>query len=433
MSSLEDPVEVPRKNSQSVRDGIRDVVTVEIDNGFQISGLESATEGRNSHRKRSGTEIRHVAGIAAGSRLSLINGTYLIITAPGTEPVHLEIEDSTAIIKPSDVEVRLDGLIVEEDEVVGERVISSNGNSFTIRTERNHSAKPPRFSRNKKRKNIQVPKFRLKEKVTWIYGDTDAAPAKELDEESTEFLNSIIEARNLDAATQRNLHPDPEEIAQRVDVKGEEILSRKASDPNFLRWSISYSDLPWRPNFGSSREIPRNLHANVDELCSIPSVPITANLTRGPLAIVGPSDARYASARHAICSLVSFQKVGSIDLKVITTPENSETIWGWTTEFPSWASQADNQTRVVVVDGIRAFDLAGLHHDKVTSGEMHMILLAEDESELPDYFDIKLRVSDDGTAEAINQAGETIQGIGLGVGIRHATRVLQRLEQVADS
>ncbi len=432
MSPLEDPIESPKENSRPIRDGISDVVTVELDDGFQISGLESASEGRNSHRKRSGTEIRHVAGLDAGSRLSLINGTYLIVTSPGSQAIEIEIEDSTAIIKPNDLGITLDGIVIDTEEVVGERVISVNGNSFTIRTERNHSSKPSRFSRNKKRKNIQVPKFRLKEKVTWIYGDTDESPAKDLDEESQEFLDSIADARNLDAATQRNLHPDPEEFAQRVDTKGEEIFSRNPSDNNFLRWSISYANLPWRPNLGSSREIPRNLHANVDELCSIPSVPITANLTKGPLAIVGPAEARYASARHAICSLVGFQKVGSIDLKVITTPENSETFWGWTSQFPSWASQADNQNRVVIVDGMRAFDLAGLHHKKVINREMYMILLAEDETDLPDYFDIKLNVSEDGSAAAVNRANEQIEGIALGVGIRHATRLMQRLDQIAD-
>ena len=433
MSSLEDPAEKPTEKSRPVRSGPHDVITVLLDDGFRISGLESASEGRNSHRKRSGTEIRHVAGIDAGSRLSLINGTYLIKTDPEAEPIEIEIEGSTAVAKPRNIELMLDGLPIHSEEIVGNKVLSAMGNSFTIRNERNQSGKSAKPSRRKKRKNIQVPKFRLKEKVTWIHGDTDETPSQDLDEESAEFIESIEQARNLDAATQRTLHPDPEELAQRVDTKGAEILSRGASDPNFLRWSISYADLPWRPNFGLSREIPRNLHANVDQLCSIPSVPITANLARGPLAIIGPPEARFASARHAICSLVAFQKVGSLDLKVITTPENSDSHWGWTSEFPSWASQADNQIRVVIVDGIRAFDLAGLHHDKVTSGEMHMIILAEDESELPDYFDIKLAVTNDGRATATNQAGEQLEGIALGVGTRHATKLMQRLNQIGSS
>ena len=100
MNSLEDPAEKPTQKSRPVRSGPHDVITVLLDDGFRISGLESASEGRNSHRKRSGTEIRHVAGIDAGSRLSLINGTYLIKPTQKQSPSKLKLKAAQQLRNP---------------------------------------------------------------------------------------------------------------------------------------------------------------------------------------------------------------------------------------------------------------------------------------------------------------------------------------------
>ncbi len=402
-----------------------------LDETVELAALNevvAAASGRMS--KPVFLEMRHVAGLSCGTVLKLPEGHFEFLDRDDKTLFSLAIEDAIATVSGGAGELWCDETPVKRPTSLSRSVLNTGWARFIIRPPRSGYGEYSQPLEAKPKEAIEVPSFKRTSKALWQYGQANMGPTINLDTTSWEFIEAVRAARDEDARVQRQLHPDPEELSYRAYNDGFGLLQRDPDHPFFGRFSIAHGAIPWRPKFNKPDAIPKKLHANIDQLCSLASVPITGNLKKGPVAIVGSRHARLAAARHAIVSLTALSKPGSAEIKVITTDKNQNENWMWLSALPGWASASGNDERILVADGMRSFDLAGLEHAHAENGDMNLIILEESVKEVPAYCSVILQINDEGLCKATNRSGESINGTALGISEGFAAALATKLGQL---
>ena len=230
------------------------------------------------------------------------------------------------------------------------------------------------------------------------------------------FLETIREARIQVAERHRWLHPDPEELRSRLERLDPGLWDRPREHPLFGRVALAYATIPWEPRFDDPDRIPTELHEPIREMSQLPWVPVTANLSHGPLGIAGSRPAVLAAARNVVLSLACLSAPTDIVFSIVTAKGLIED-WSWTTALPN--SLFPNGTNagfpIAVADGMVHFEGAGFEHEAVLRNELGLIALAESPDDLPDYCGTVLQITSDGRCQVSNHLGEQVGGTPIGV------------------
>jgi len=378
-------------------------------------------------------EMRQIAGLGAGTVMQLTEGVFSFKEGDKESAFSVSVKDGVPTILPGNSDVWVDDQLVTQPTLLSNHILNVGSARFSIQTPRPEYGQYSKPIEPDSRTTITVPKFESISKSEWVPGSGDATQSPQnLNTESWEFIEEIRAARDEDARIQRLLHPDPEELAHRIDSGGFSLLNRDSDHPFFARFSIAYGSIPWIPKFNDNSAIPTNLHSNIDQLCILNSVPITCNLTNGPLAIVGPRTARLAVTRHSILSLVALNTPKKIELKIITTDKNYDSSWEWLSNLPSWVSSTENDYRVIIADSYRSLVLAGLEDTLSENNDIGLIIVADSLAEVPPYCSIVLQVSDQGSCRATSKNGDSLSGTAIGVTEQFSYQTAGKISEITN-
>lgn len=374
-------------------------------------------------------EMRQVAGLTSGSVMELHVGSFQFHESESDVGFAVVVDETEeAYVVPGTAEAQVDEVPLNEPTPLFDSILNVGSACFTVRR---HRPLPDSESRLRALEEIRrvpgainVPDLSVAEggptqsrssRFGALFSRSEGE-AETLDHRWWEFLESIREARSLVAERHRWLHPDPEELRSRLDRLDPGLWDRTRRHPQFGRIALAYATIPWEPRFDDPDRIPTELHGLIREMSKLPWVPVTANLSHGPLGIVGPRPATLAATRHAVLSLACLTAPSDLSFSIVTAKGLIDS-WSWTSALPNslFADGRPNAFPIAIADGMVHFDGAGLAHEAVLSNEMGLIALAETVDEVPDYCATVLHISPDGRCMVTNHMGEQVPGTPIGV------------------
>lgn len=391
--------------------------------------------------------MRQVAGLTAGSIMELEQGSFQFSESSDEVGFTLTVQDENHIMLiPGTAEAMLDEMVAMQPTELGDAVLNVKTACFVVRPPRTPPSPASRLEAIKKARRspkvIEVPVFvdnRPLESAasgSWLnslFSKNDSESQQEetrLDAQSWQFLEGIRQARTVVAERQRQQHPDPEELQSRLSRLDPGLWNRGVDHPLFGRFAIAYATIPWEPKFDNPEAIPERLHTPIEQLSSLPWVPVTANLLFGPLGIVGKRAAALACARHAILSLAALTAPGDLEFSVATDAALADD-WDWTSSLPpSMFPTGQASYCVAVADGMHNFDDAGFDQTAVQNNEMGLIALGETIDDIPPYCGTVLQVEADGTGAVTNHLGQRIGGTPVGITTDYAVQMARRINYV---
>ncbi|MEM7275486.1 MAG: hypothetical protein AAF547_20590 [Actinomycetota bacterium] len=380
-------------------------------------------------------EMRQVAGLTAGSVMLLHEGSFQFRESDKDVGFSLVVngEDDVVVLAGSAAAL-VDEIPVVEPTPLGDAVLNVGSACFTVRTPRPEPTNSYLLAELETARTppgaIPVPDFRAavaspaqprSSRFGALFsGGSDEEP-QGLDALSWEFLESVRDVRSIVAERHRRLHPNPEELRNRLQRLEPGLWDRTVEHPLFGRFPIAYSTIPWEPRFDAPERIPELLYQPIQEMSCLPWVPVTANLLNGPLGIVGARAAVLACARNAVLALACLTAPDDIEFSIVTAQGLIED-WTWTSSLPNSLFPQDGQKYcVAVADGMSHFEGAGFTHERVRNNEMGLIVLADSLDELPEYCGTVLELMANGECRVTNHLGEQVAGTPIGVAANYAS------------
>lgn len=386
-------------------------------------------------------EMRQVAGLTSGSVMQLHVGSFQFHESDSDVGFAVVVdEDERAVVVPGTAAAHVDEVPLTEPTPLFDSVLDVGSACFTVRPHRPGPTAATRLAAIEETRRgpgaIAVPDLTVADDgpaqnrssrfgalFSRSDGETDT-----LDPRWWAFLETVREARSLVAERHRWLHPDPEELMSRLDRLDPGLWDRTRDHPLFGRIGLAYATIPWEPRFDDPDRIPMELHGLIREMSQLPWVPVTANLSLGPLGIVGARPAALAATRHAVLSLACLSAPSDLSFSIVTAKGLIDS-WGWTSALPDslFADDRPDAFPIAIADGMVHFDGAGLAHEAVLNNEMGLIVLAETVDELPDYCATILHLLPDGRCMVTNHLGEQVNGTPIGVTASFAAKIAAAL------
>ncbi|NNC79728.1 MAG: hypothetical protein HKN94_06190 [Acidimicrobiales bacterium] len=232
------------------------------------------------------------------------------------------------------------------------------------------------------------------------------------------FEKVVVAARRSVEQELRLANPSIPELARaaRGEVAG--YWNRSRGDRDFANVVVGYGEVDWEVQVDSEFELTTALQQIVDDNSLLTSVPIVADLTMGPVGIVGPRDFALPCAR-AIAVTLATQSSAS-DLRIsLAADENQLGQWDWLKWLPqlnpthpiavspheadrmvsSWRTPGHDWLQAVLVDqpkwAIDRNSLLSLVADE--PGKQTLVIVAEDIDDLP-ACSTTIEIGDDGVA-----------------------------------
>lgn len=364
-------------------------------------------------------EMRQVAGLTAGSSMLLPPGKVFQFNETTTSgPAAADGQGDSAsfvlrvsdegrvIVVPGSATAIVNETVVEEPTFVGNGILSVGSACFTVR--------PTRGEANAA--TLERTETALKAPRAIEVGDL------ETDGDIEALFGSIRDTRHAVAERHRLVHPDPEELKNRLARVDPGLWERGRDHRFFSRYSVGYAIIPWQPKFDSPERIPDHLHDAINRMSVLPWVPITTNLLQGPIAIHGGRASTLAICRHALLSLAALTAPGDIRFSVVTGRDQVDD-WQWTKSLPELMSptgsedangDGPNHYQLSVVDGAHHLETAGLSIGNA-GPKNGIIVLAPDRESIPDGCATYIAAEDGGTAVVTNHLGEEISATPIGV------------------
>ena len=375
-------------------------------------------------------EMRQVAGLTAGSVTDLDIGSFQFQESESEVGFAVRVNGpNQVIVVPGTVVAHVDEIPLTEPTPLHHSVLNVGTACFTVRRPRPEPSSRQRLAdldeATRPQGAIAVPDLQIgpdDEPTQTASARFGTLFSRSVDEEPTgfdpawwAFLDTIRETRTQVAERHRLLHPDPEELRSRVRRLDPGLWDRTVGHPLFGRVALAYATIPWQPRFDDPDQIPAQLHDPIREMSKLPWVPVTANLSQGPLGITGSRPAVLAAARNAVLSLACLSAPSDIVFSIVTAKGLIED-WSWTTALPnSLFPDGRDAFPIAVADGMVHFEGAGFEHEAVLRNEMGLIALAERPDELPEYCGTVLQIAADGRCQVSNHLGEQVPGTPIGV------------------
>lgn len=396
-------------------------------------------------------EVRQIAGLTSGVRLTMDSQTYDFSYDNETIGFQLEVDDNDrAIVMPGTTAAKLDTIPVTESTAIGSGVLDVGSARFIVRHRREHKratdwldqhdsidrpepvihvphnlGQPPVPSEAEGAPKRRIGRRRARKQQ----GTAQSSSHRTLDVVSWEFIERVRATRTEIADRERYLHPDPAELADRARHRAPILGIRPAGHPLFAKASVVVADMPWMPRFDDIEAVPDSLGEHLKPLMSLPSLPIVADLLVGPLGVVGSRSATLACARYVMLSLYA---MSTTDLRLhVVTDESRYDVWDWSIDIaPEQPVDADDGFGVFVVDGVENFEAHGLNHADAIEHRIGAVFLAETIEELPSYCGTVLQVDSSGSALLTNHLGHVVAGTPIGVTTGFAAAVSADLHSV---
>lgn len=368
-------------------------------------------------------ELRQIAGLTAGVVMDLEARVYDFAEGEGSVgfTVHLD-ENGRAVVIPGTVEVKLDAITIDEPSPIGSAVLDVGTARFVVRPKRQRKRATDwldqHASLDEEQPLIEVPPGMVGARTRSRWLRRRPKPPTESESHASvttwEFVEQVRETRASVADQERYQHPGPAELAVRARHRAPILGMRPPGHPEFAKVGVVVADRPWLPNFDDIRTIPDEVGLQIQPLLSLPSIPITADLTQGPLGIVGRRNAALAVARFTMLSL---RGLSTADLRLhLSTSAEQQDAWTWAQPIldPTPVDPSEGFP-VVILDGMAHFGQGGYSHQDAIDRLLGLVVVAASVDELPTYCGTVLQVDPDGPALLTNHLGKTVTGTPVGV------------------
>jgi len=240
------------------------------------------------------------------------------------------------------------------------------------------------------------------------------------------FSRKVARERWTVAADLRNEHPALPDLVRRAETR-QGFGLRHADEHDFGRVAVGYGDRPWKISVDSDFVLEPQLQAVVDANDVLASVPITIDLTAGPVGIAGPRTRRLALARALAAEVCS--RWSAADVRFAIAAEEGDLVeWDWAKWAPhfgvnghvatsieaadrmvsSWRTPGHDWLQLVFVDQPKWLEHEGSLLEVIARepGRQCPVVLAETMDELPTCA-TTIELVADGTMTVRTRAGET--------------------------
>ena len=169
------------------------------------------------------------------------------------------------------------------------------------------------------------------------------------------FEGTLSESWHREVDHRRAATPNLAEVARRARLPSVHLWERRPSHEDFLRLSIGFSDVEWKPGFTGERRRP--LSSDAAEILArhrvLFDVPVVADIDEGGVVgIAGPRDGALALARGLACQAAALH--GPADLRMaFLVAADSAGGWEWAKWLPHTRDQAGGSERRLVAAGER--------------------------------------------------------------------------------
>jgi hypothetical protein len=348
-----------------------------------------------------GLELRQVSGLTAGNALPFVAGGMQLSLDDATVGFRLDVDDvGDVVITPVGVPVRLDERLIVAPTVVGHSVIDVGSARFVLARRR-----PP--TRRRRRPNPEP----SSDKVSLPTSSPGAPAVRDLHRSAVPPPDHLVEvpvpddfpllvdrihtARQNLLITTRAAHPDPEELLFQASERGPRLWTREASHHLFAHVPVAHADLPWRPRFDRPYRISTQTAEALRDIQVLPSAPLAADLTAGPLAIIGSRQAALAIARQALVSLATMSPPDQMEIAILAGEEHAAD-WGWADYLPHARPSGAGGFPILVIDGLDNLESLwhGLDDDEINRSA-GVIALSDDVANIPQACQSVVLVNDD--------------------------------------
>ncbi len=162
------------------------------------------------------------------------------------------------------------------------------------------------------------------------------------------FSRKVARERRTVAGDLRNEHPALPDLVRRAKAR-QTFGLRHADEHDFGRVAVGYGDRPWKIGVESDFVLESQLQAVVDANDVLASVPVTIDLTAGPVGIAGPRNRRLALARAIAAEVCS--RWSAEDVRFAIAAEETDLVdWDWAKWAPHYAADGHLATSIEATD-----------------------------------------------------------------------------------
>lgn len=368
-----------------------------------------------------GLELRQVSGLGAGAARPIPARGITYTGGRNQTGFRLDADaDGEFVLTPLGAAVRLDDRLVTTPTVVGLSVIELGHAGFVV-AQRRRLPGGKDCSRATTRRRIGPVRGDLPPQAESVVKITGANPT------DAALTAAVAKAHRRAIDERRFAWPNPEEIIHQALDDGARLWSRTASHPLFGQVAVAHGSLPWHATLERTVQVSTRCQGAMSTFQTLPAVPIVADLTQGPLGIVGERQRALAVARATVLALTTLSPPSDLRLAIQTSRRTSAD-WAWADKLPHLGA-ADLVGTSAPAHLLTVSDLPNRW------GELGSIIVTDDVGKLPDSCDDVVIVGNDGTCTVLDHRSElmTIGASPLGLADNLATVAAAALAGTAAS
>lgn len=341
-----------------------------------------------------GLELRQVSGLGAGAARPIPARGITYTGGRNQTGFRLDADaDGEFVLSPLGASVRLDDRPVTTPTVVGTATIELGHAGFVIAQRRRLTAsqRSPQLTGCRRIGGLRHDTLPTLETVVEI---PDPNPTDAV------LTTCVAKAYRQAISERRYAWPNPEEIIHQALDDGPRLWSRTAEHALFGQIAVAHGSIPWQVTLERAVQVSTRCQGAMSMFQSLPAVPLRADLTKGPLGIVGERQGALAVARAAVLMLTTLSPPTDLRLAIQTSRRTAKD-WGWADKLPHLGAAelagSNPSARLLTVT-----DLPN------RSGELGSIIVTDDVGKLPDSCDDVVIVGDDGTCTVLDHRAEVM-------------------------
>lgn len=355
-----------------------------------------------------GFELRHISGLNAGAAHPIAAGGISFSAADGEPGFRLDADaDGAIVVTPLALPVRLDNRPIDGPRQVGDAVLDVGFAAFTVASRRSTPPRSPGTPADPERTLNRRPATTGQVSI----------PVNGIEERELirlvqlEYQSALFHAREM--------WPDPEEIMFQIFEQGSRVWSEPVSDPAFGHAAVALGTLPWQPELSRPLDLSPDTFSKLKGYQALPSVPVVADFSLGPVGLVGPREMTLAVARQLVLNRAVLSSPHDLAVGIIA---NSQSIadWAWIEPLPHLARQSGPRRPLRVLD------------DPDRPTESAEVIISTDMDLLPERCALSVEINPDGTCTVIDNGTGSVTMAAMPLGLHPdlalaATGMLSRL------
>ncbi len=231
-------------------------------------------------------------------------------------------------------------------------------------------------------------------------------------EEFPELTRAVLQARARKIRRIRMLNPDMAELLNRVRLGRSHIWNIDKSDQQFGHTTVAYGEIPWTPPYDRPDKIRDEAAYAVNQFLELPTVPITLDMQRNALGIVGPRDTALAVARHIGIGFCITTSPRDIELAIMADSTTAQD-WQWAELLPhAQPGNSDSSAMpLLMIDGLAQVGANELRAMLAETTNLGAIVIESELGDLPSICGTVMELRPDGSGALMDfRRGKTING-----------------------